>query len=70
MIGDLVQPQPLNYWSEINLVVWDMQGRSNLDIYKALSAASEKPEIRILDAEKDYLTVEEKQAIEHALVKV
>lgn len=64
VVGDLVSSRLLNYWSEIQLVVWDMDRRSNVDIYKALSAVSKEPEICLLDAEKDYLTAEEQEAIE------
>ncbi|MBD2068664.1 Uma2 family endonuclease [Leptolyngbya sp. FACHB-671] len=67
VIGDLVCPQPLNYWSEIQLVVWEMDRRSGLDIYKALSAVSEEPKIQLINVEKDYLTTEEKEVIEGAI---
>ncbi len=70
VIGDLVSSQSLNYWSEIQLVVWDMDRRSNMDVYKALSAVSKEPEFCLLDAEKDYLTVDEREAIEQKLVEI
>lgn len=47
--------------------MWEMEGRSNVDIYKAISAVSEESEIRLLDAENDYLTVDEKEAIDRWL---
>jgi Uma2 family endonuclease len=70
VMGDLVHSQPLNYWSEIKLVAWEMEERSDMDIYKALSAVSKEPEIRLLDAEKDYLTVDEKESIIQELVDI
>lgn len=70
VIGDLVSPQPLNYWSEIKLVVWNLDRQSDTEIYRALSAVSQEPEIRVLDAEHRYLTAGEKEAIEHELVEI
>ncbi|MDJ0704653.1 MAG: Uma2 family endonuclease [Leptolyngbyaceae cyanobacterium MO_188.B28] len=67
LIGDLARPQSLNYWSEIKLVVWETDGRSDWDIHRALSPISEEPEIQVLHAETDYLTVDEKEAIEGAI---
>lgn len=70
IIGDLASPQPLNYWSKIKLVVWEMDSQADLDIYRALSAVSEEPEIRLLNAKQDYLTVDEREAISQALVEI
>lgn len=70
VIGDLASPNPLNYWSEIQLVVWDMDRRSDVNIHEALSAVSKEPEICWLDAEKDYLAAEEKEAIDQGLINI
>ena len=67
LIGDLLRPYPLNYWSEIKLVVWETDEQSDWEIYQALSSISEEPEIQVLHAETDYLTVDEKEAIEGAI---
>lgn len=69
-IGDLVRPQPLNYWSEITLVTRDADIPKHWEIYDALSKLSEDPEIRLLQAERDYLTLEEKRAITGELVEL
>jgi hypothetical protein len=63
VIGDLTRSQPLNYWSELQLVIWQGETRSNMDIHKVLSAVSQIPEIQLIDAEHDYLTADEKAAI-------
>lgn len=69
-IGDLVHPQPLNYWSEITLVTRDADIPKHWELYDALSELSEDPEIRLLQAERDYLTLEEKSAIAQELVEL
>ena len=69
-IRDLVRPQPLNYWSEVTLVTRDADMPKHWEIYNALSELSEDPEIRLLQAEKDYLTLEEKSAIAGELVEL
>ncbi len=69
-IGDLVHPQPLNYWSEITLVTRDADIPKRWELYDALSELSEDPEIRLLQAERDYLTLEEKSAIAQELVEL
>ncbi len=63
VIGDLTRSQPLNYWSELQLVIWQGKTRSTMDIHKALSAVSQAPEIQLIDAEHDYLTADEEEAI-------
>jgi len=59
----LTRSQPLNYWSELQLVIWQGEARSNIDIHKALLAVSQAPQLQLIDAEHDYLTADEKAAI-------
>lgn len=70
VIGDLVRPQPLNYWSEITLVSWDQDISDIWKIYDALSRLSQDPEISLLRAEKDYLRAEEKADMTQNLVEI
>lgn len=67
VIGEPATPQPLNYWSEIKLVVWDVERQSSWDIYKAISPISDEPRIQVIDAERDYLTVDDREEIERAI---
>jgi Uma2 family endonuclease len=69
IIGDLVRPQPLNYWSNITLVAWDVPERKGYEIYQALSNLSKEPKLRLLEPD-DYMTMEEKQAIAHELIEI
>ncbi len=62
-------PQPLNYWSNITLVAWDVPERKGYEIYQALSNLSKEPKLRLLEPD-DYMTVEEKQAIAHELIEI
>jgi hypothetical protein len=62
-MGDLTKSQPLNYWSELQLVFWQGETRSDTAIHKALAAVSQAPEIQLIDAEHDYLTADETAAI-------
>jgi hypothetical protein len=48
VIGDLVRPTPLHYWSVISLVVWDMPEDRGA-VYVALSALSRDPRIEVID---------------------
>jgi len=57
----LTRSQPLNYWSELQLVIWQGEARSNIDIHKALLAVSQAPQLQLIDAEHDYLTADEKR---------
>jgi predicted nucleotidyltransferase len=70
VIGDLVRPQPLSYWSDITLVAWDVPERKGYEIYQALCNLSKEPSVRLLEVERDYMTVDEKQAITHELIEI
>lgn len=70
VIGDLVRPTPLNYWSDITLVVWDVPDMKGYEIYKALSSLSKQPKIRLIEADEEYLTVEEENAIAREFVNI
>ena len=49
--GDLVKDQPLNFWSELTLVIWDLPRRYDYEIYKDVSAFEDDvaPEITFLE---------------------
>ena len=70
VIGDLVRPQPLSYWSDITLVAWDVPERKGYEIYQARSKLSKEPSVRLLEVERNYMTVEEKQALSHEKVEI
>jgi Uma2 family endonuclease len=48
VIGDLVRPAPLHYWSQITLVVWDMP-KNLVAVYVALAAVSRDPKIELIN---------------------
>jgi hypothetical protein len=54
VIGDLVKPEPLNFWSEITLVVWDVPERKGYEIYQDLSNLSKEPDINLVEADSKY----------------
>lgn len=70
VIGDLVRPTPLNYWSDITLVIWDVPERKGYEIYQLLSSLSKHPKIRLIEADEDYLTVEEENAIAYNFIDI
>jgi hypothetical protein len=51
--GDLLRAQPLNFWSELTLVVWDAPSRFDFEIYKDVSAFEDEvaPEISHLESD-------------------
>lgn len=51
VIGDLVRPEPLHYWSELTLVTWGMD-REARDLYQALDALPHAPRIDVRAAEE------------------
>jgi hypothetical protein len=50
VIGDLVRPQPLGFWSELTLVAWGLP-KDHYAIYQALDALAREPRIEIRSAE-------------------
>ena len=70
VIGDLVKPEPLNFWSEITLVVWDLPGRKDYEIYQDLSNLSKEPEINLIEADSKYATLAQQQGISQSLVEI
>jgi len=50
VIGDLLRPDALGYWSELNLVVWDLPKHEH-SIYQALDAFRSEPRIEVRRAE-------------------
>lgn len=69
VIRDLVCLDPLNYWSEIEIVSWELE-RSNYQVYQDLSLLSQNPEIEIISAEREYLRAEQKYSIANELVEI
>lgn len=70
VMDDLVRSDPLNYWSDLTLVVWGDKLKHEYQIYQTLSKLGELPQLNILQADRDYLTVEEEWALEHAIVEI
>ena len=68
IIGDLVKPEPLNFWSEITLVAWDLPQEVARESYLAVSELSDSPKLHLLDA-KDSTPTQE-QAIASELVEI
>ncbi len=50
VIGDLLRSEPLGYWSELTLVVWDLPKHEH-GIYQALDALGSEPRIEVRRAE-------------------
>ena len=55
---------------EITLVVWGLSQENRSEIYSASADIDENPPLSVLDAERDYLTAEEKREIESSLVEI
>ncbi|NEQ24885.1 MAG: Uma2 family endonuclease, partial [Microcoleus sp. SIO2G3] len=70
VMGDLVRSDSLNYWSDLTLAVWGDKLKHEYQIYQTLSKLGELPQLNIVQADRDYLTVEEEWAIEHAIVEI
>ncbi len=68
LIGDLVNEKPLNFWSEITLILWDVQKSHINEIRELLSKLSQEPRIDFLLAEVGEKTIEEQTAIKEELV--
>jgi hypothetical protein len=51
--GDLLRSKPLDFWSELTLVVWDAPTLRDFEIYKDISAFEDKiaPEISYLESD-------------------
>jgi len=49
-IGDLLRAEPISYWSELTLVVWDLP-KDEHGIYSALDALGSEPRIEVRRAE-------------------
>lgn len=50
VIGDLVRPEPLGFWSELTLVAWGLP-KNHYAIYQALDELAREPRIEIRNAE-------------------
>jgi len=68
VIGDLVKKEPLNFWSEITLVAWDLPTQTMRECYLAVSELSESPLIDLLDVED--ATPMQQAAITSSLVEI
>jgi Uma2 family endonuclease len=69
--GDLITSAPLDYWSELYLVAWDLPTdmQINYEIYETLQAVSTDPKIIILDAEEQ-LFPPDRQVIDAGVVEI
>jgi len=54
--GDLLDASPLNYWSELELVIWEMPRGRDYEVYEVVSGYEDEstPEIIFLDAASHY----------------
>lgn len=51
VIGDLVKPEPLNFWAEITIVAWDLPSGLMGKPYLAVSDLSESFNLHLIDVE-------------------
>ncbi len=57
VMGDLVKPQPLNYWSTIDLIGWGMADRSDHEANWELCQKFENPQVYVENPD-DYLAAQ------------
>jgi hypothetical protein len=69
LIGDLLDEQPLNFWSELTLVAWHMP-RDSYAVYQALHTQFTDPEVVLLDAERAAPAERERLALQGAILEV
>ena len=69
VIGDLVMPQPLNYWSDITLVYWE-KFEDSWRAYDVLREIDPDMRVDLLRADEHWLTADQRWQIEHYLVEV
>ena len=55
--GDLLRVKPLNFWSELTVVAWDMTRRHDFEIYQDVSAYEDRiaPEIYVVESDSWHL---------------
>jgi Uma2 family endonuclease len=53
---DLVSAKPLNYWSELTLVIWGLERKDHYEVYQVVSEFEDEytPQINFLEAEDNY----------------
>jgi len=68
VIGDLVKPDPLNFWSEITLIAWNLPSPVIRKPYLAVSELSESPKIHLLEVED--ATPTQQQAIASESIEI
>ncbi|MEM1241546.1 MAG: Uma2 family endonuclease [Cyanobacteria bacterium P01_H01_bin.26] len=69
VIGDLVMPQPLNYWSDITLVYWE-EFEDSWRAYDVLRDIDPDMRVDLLRADELWLTADQRWQIEYCLVEV
>ncbi|OQW86510.1 MAG: hypothetical protein BWK78_10000 [Thiotrichaceae bacterium IS1] len=52
-MGDLVKPQPLNYWSTIDLIGWGMPDRNDHEANWELYQKFENPRVYVENPDDD-----------------
>lgn len=69
--GDVIADRPLNFWSQLYLVAWNLPAEmeANYQMYQALQALSSNPEIVILEAD-DQLFPTDQQMIDAGVVEI
>ena len=69
VIGDLVMPHPLNYWSDITLVYWE-KFEDSWRVYDVLREIDPDMRVDLLLVDEYWLTADQRWQIEHCLVEV
>ncbi len=68
VIGDLTRQTPLNFWSEIELVAWELPAESRMPLYEALYKLGDDPIVDLIEAER--ATPSQRRAIEAGAVEI
>jgi hypothetical protein len=69
LIGDLLDEQPLNFWSGLTLVAWHMP-QDSYAVYQALHRQFTDPEVVLLDAERAAPAEQERLARQGVMLEV
>ncbi|MEL7510285.1 MAG: Uma2 family endonuclease [Cyanobacteria bacterium J06554_1] len=69
IIGDLVMPHPLNYWSEITMVYWE-KFEDSWRAYDVLREIDPDMRVNLLRVDQHWLTADQRWQIENYLVEV
>lgn len=68
VIGDLTRAAPLNFWSDLTLVTWDLPHETQYAAWKAVYELFQEPVMDLIDSE--HVTPAQQQAIANELVEL